>query len=147
MKKLLLPGAILVVLIVTFIFNASHTSKNGDCAPGSHDLAMADTQLQILYPNKDEKFTFGQNVCIRWQASSKSKTITLMVVRGHDSHFTNNGSMASTRGYGIYEGDNTGSYNWYINNDYLDYGPEKWYMRIEDENGVVDYSDTQFTIL
>lgn len=102
------------------------------------------SSIKVISPNGGEVFKTGDIVKINWNNEIKPGIVKVMFVAGKvpDGHYTNNGSMSTTRGYEIYNGKTKDSLDWLIPEGY----PGKWFIRIESENGSVDYSDTTFTI-
>ncbi len=102
----------------------------------------------VISPNGGEVFDPGSRVPIIWKDNANYSKVKIMVVAGRreDGHYTNNGSMATTRGYMIYEGENTGKFDWVVPTEYP--GPGRYLIRIDPQDGVgsVGYSDDYFTI-
>lgn len=103
--------------------------------------------ITLVSPNGGEVFKPGDNMKIFWNNSVGSSNIKLMIVAGKvsDGHYTNNGSMATTRGYEIYRGIDNGVFNFIVPKEYPHAG--NWLIRIESEGGAIDYSDEYFTIV
>lgn len=103
--------------------------------------------ITLVSPNGGEVFRPGDNMKIFWNNSVKSSNIKIMVVAGKvsDGHYTQNGSMATTRGYKIYNGADNGVFNFIVPKEYPYAG--NWLIRIESEGGSIDYSDGYFTIV
>ena len=107
----------------------------------------------VLSPNGGEIFKPGQHVNIAWNVDSNYPTVQVMVVAGKaaNGQYTNNGSMASIRGYNIYTGANTGSLDWTVPTEYPGVG--NYFIRIEPQtsggqaSGQVDYSDNYFSVV
>jgi hypothetical protein len=108
-------------------------------------------QISVLYPNGGEVFKPGQHVKITWKDITNHQTIKLMVVAGKvaDGHYTNNGSMGTSRGYQIYSGPNIGSFDWIVPTEYP--GEGNYLIRISSAAGQgsdsLDYSDNYFMIV
>jgi len=80
--------------------------------------------IVVTSPSGKEIFHVGQQIPITWKTEvPKWPTITVMVVASTTadcSEYTTNGSMGTCRGYVIYTGSDTGSYDWIIPSGYSD---------------------------
>ncbi len=105
--------------------------------------------ITVISPNGGEVFVPGSRVPIIWKDNANYSKVKIMVVAGRreDGHYTNNGSMGTYRGYTIYEGENTGKFDWVVPTQYP--GSGKYLIRIDPQDGIgsVGYSDNYFTIL
>jgi hypothetical protein len=109
--------------------------------------------ITIISPNGGETYKPGQHVAITWNVDQNHSTVQIMVVAGKaaDGQYSNNGSMASTRGYAIYTGADSGSFDWTVPTAYPSAG--QYLIRIEPQtsngqaSGQVDYSNNYFTII
>ena len=110
------------------------------------------TSSSVISPNGGETYKPGQDVKITWNVDSNYPAIEVMIVAGKaaDGQYTNNGSGQSLRGYVVYKGANTGSFDWIVSTVYPDAG--NYFIRIEpfatggQASGQVGYSDSYFTI-
>jgi uncharacterized protein YodC (DUF2158 family) len=87
-----------------------------------------------VYPKGGEVFKIGQVVNIKWKNNPSytlyypnnfPKKINIQVVSGGPktcSSYTNNGSMGTCKGYVIYSGENSGSFNWSVPTQYPNVG-------------------------
>ena len=92
-----------------------------DNALNSMNFSKDTAPFQITYPIGGEIFKVGQHVNITWKSNVNYPTVKIQVVAGtldNCSAYTNNGSMATCRGYEIYSGENTGSFNWTVPAEY-----------------------------
>jgi hypothetical protein len=85
--------------------------------------------IQPIFPHGGETLKPGQHVLIQWKNNPLTTqfypngfpAVNVQIVAGtleQCGEYTNNGSMGTCRGYEIYSGPNTGSFDWVVPNEY-----------------------------
>ncbi|MEI6490498.1 MAG: hypothetical protein WCO16_01905 [bacterium] len=103
------------------------------------------------FPHGGETFKPGQHVLIKWESNPVTtkyypngfSAVNLQVVSNTTKKcpqgYTNNGSMGTCRGYEIYNGANTGSFDWVIPSNYP--GAGNYMIRIWPDIGMESSHD------
>ena len=110
-------------------------------------LTQSQSSFKTLSLKGGETVKIGDSVKIILDKAINQSNVKVMIVAGkvESGHYTNNGSMSTTRGYVIYEGKNNGLVDWMVPGEYP--GEGRWLLRLEDNDGTVVYSVTPFTII
>ncbi len=129
-----------------YIYNRATGVKSNTIKVKVSNLLNA--AINPLYPRGGETFKIGQKVTINWETNpvvtnlnptGNFAGVSIQVVAGKlgdpCSSYTNSGSMGSCRAYEIYNGPNTGFFEWTVPSNYP--GTGKYMIRIMPDVGTV----------